>query len=125
MSSETHIERARRRLRNRTRERDDRREERRQQAIRDTQAIVRMMVQKYAPIRIYQWGSVLRPGGFREYSDLDIAVEGVGDPQAFFRLLREAQEITCLPLDLVQIETIEPEYAEGIRQHGKVLYERE
>ena len=125
MSAETHIEHARKRLRERTRARAERCEEMRQQAVRDTQAIVRMVVQRYAPIRIYQWGSVLRSGGFREYSDLDIAVEGVCDPQAFFRLLREAQEITRLPLDLVPIEKIAPEYAEGIRQHGKVLYERD
>ena len=124
MSDETHLRRARQRLRDRAQARAERLEGMRRQAARDTEEIVRMIVQKYAPTRIYQWGSVLRPGGFREYSDLDIAVEGVSDAGTFFSLLREAQEMTRLPLDLVQIDRIAPAYADGIRQHGKVLYER-
>ena len=54
-------------------------EGRRAQAVSDSGAIVDMIVRKYQPVRVYQWGSVLRPGGFRDYSDIDIAVEGIAD----------------------------------------------
>ncbi len=67
---------------------------------------------------------MLRPGGFRDYSDIDIAVEGITDPQAFFLMLGDAQALTHFPLDLVQIEKIAPEHAEDIRQQGKIAYER-
>ena len=37
-------------------------EGRRAQAVSDSGAIVDMIVRKYQPVRVYQWGSVLRPG---------------------------------------------------------------
>jgi hypothetical protein len=40
-------------------------------------------------------------------------------------LLGEAQDMTRFPLDIVQLEKIAPEHAEDIRQHGKLIYERE
>ncbi len=39
-------------------------------------------------------------------------------------MLGEAQSMTPFSLDLVQMEKIAPEYAEDIRHHGKVVYER-
>ena len=124
MSESTHVERARRRLRDRALARAKQFEAMRRQAVLDTRAIVHMIVEKYKPIRIYQWGSVLRPGGFRTYSDIDIAIEGVTDARVFFDLLGDVQALTGLPVDLVQIEKVEPEYAEDIRQRGKIVYER-
>ena len=124
MSTETHIERARQRLRDRTQTRADECEALRQQAAADTQAIVCLIAEQYAPTRIYQWGSVQRPGGFRPYSDIDIALEGITDAQTFFRILEDTEEMTEFPLDIVQIEKIAPEYAEDIRRNGKILYER-
>lgn len=124
MSELSHIERARQRLCDRALTRARQCEAMQCQAVRDTQAIVRMLIEEYELVRIYQWGSVLRPGEFREYSDIDIAVEGVTDARTFFRMLGDAQAMTQFPLDLVQIEKIAPEYAEEIRQHGKIVYER-
>ena len=124
MSELSHIERARQRLRDRALARVRQCEAMQRQAVLDTRAIVRMIVEEYELVRIYQWGSVLRPGEFREYSDIDIAVEGVTDARAFFRMLGDAQAMTRFPVDLVQIEKIEPEYAEEIRQHGEIVYER-
>ena len=37
----------------------------------------------------------------------------------------EADRIASLPLDLVAIEKVEPEFAEIIRTRGKLVYERE
>ena len=124
MSERSHIERARQRVRERLERRDEECEATRRQAILDTGVIVDMIVEKYQPLRIYQWGSVLRPGAFKSYSDVDIAVEGLTDAQRFFGLLRDAQTLTRFPVDLVQIERIEAEHAEDIRRSGKVLYER-
>ena len=67
--------------------------------------------------------SISPPGGFRSYSDIDVAVEGITDARTFFQILGEAERMTRFPLDLVQIEKVAPEYAEEIRQYGKVMYE--
>ncbi|PTN36733.1 nucleotidyltransferase family protein [Desulfonatronum sp. SC1] len=94
-------------------------------AVADASAIVRMIVQRYNPIRIYQWGSLLRPELFREYSDIDLAVEGVREPERFFRMFGDAERMTDFPLDLLDIEKIAPEFAEIIKMKSIVVYERE
>ena len=121
----SHIRAARRRLHDRLGARAERLEARRAQAVADCRAIVDVIARNYAPVRVYQWGSVLRPGGFRSYSEMDIAVEGITDARTFFRILGEVESMTRFPVDLVQIETVAPEYAEEIRQHGEVVYERD
>ncbi len=90
----------------------------------DARAVVDLIVTKYHPSRIYQWGSLLDRRRFWERSDIDIAVEGIEDPGTFFRLCGEVGRLAQLPLDLVAIERIEPEFAELIRTRGKVVYER-
>jgi len=90
----------------------------------DAERIIAMIVRDYEPRRVYQWGSLLRPGAFRAYSDIDIAVEGVTDPEQFFALLGQAQAMTRMPVDIVQMEKIAPEYAEDIRRSGRLVYER-
>ncbi len=96
-----------------------------EQAADDAKAIIALITGKFQPRRVYQWGSLLRPGAFKPYSDIDIAIEGVTDAERFFALLGEAQDMTRFPLDIVQLEKIAPEHAEDIRQHGKLIYERE
>jgi predicted nucleotidyltransferase len=82
------------------------------------------MESKYRPVRIYQWGSLLHPERFDENSDIDLATEGITDAETFFNLLGEAMALTGFSLDIVQIEKIEPEFADAIRHSGKVIYER-
>jgi predicted nucleotidyltransferase len=94
------------------------------QAWEDFTAITGMLVRKYNPRRIYQWGSLTREEHFSEISDIDIAVEGIGSAEKYFALYGEAMEIARLPLHLVEIEKIEPLYAELIRAKGTVVYER-
>ena len=65
-----------------------------------------------APVRIYQWGSLLRREPFSEISDIDLAVEGLDDSGSFFILLSEADEMS----DLL--------HAESIVKKGKLIYER-
>jgi hypothetical protein len=94
------------------------------EATKDAVAIRRLIESKYRPQRIYQWGSLLHPERFDENSDIDFAVEGITAPETFFNMLGDAMKLTRLPLDIVQIEKIEIEFADAIRQSGKVVYER-
>jgi len=90
----------------------------------DVEIIVAMLIQKYNPRRIYQWGSVLYPAEFGELSDIDLAVEGIGEAKRFFALYGEAMALTDFSLDLVEMEKIEPEFAELIKLKGRVIHER-
>lgn len=96
-----------------------------EEARRDASAIVQMLIRKYDPRRIYQWGSVLDESRFTEMSDLDIGVEGVESAERFFAMCGDAQAMTRFSLDLVEMEKIEPEFADIIRMKGKVVYERD
>lgn len=93
-------------------------------AARDNRAIVNLIVSNYQPLRIFQWGSLLHPERFNENSDIDLAVEGITDAETFFNLLGDAMKLTSFKLDIVQIEKIEPEFADAIRTSGKIIYER-
>lgn len=112
-------------LEKKEREKDLRLDDRFERARRDFEAIRRMIVERYAPRRIYQWGSLLDRSRFRDYSDIDIAVEGVDEPERFFRMFGDAEKLTDLPLDLLDINRIEPEFADLIKEKGVVVYERE
>lgn len=90
----------------------------------DASAIVTGIAERFSPVRIYQWGSLLDRARFRQYSDIDIAVEGVPDTRTYAQLEAMAWGMTDFPLDLVRLERIEPEYADIIRQKGVVVYER-
>lgn len=114
---------ARKNLEKRERSEFARNEALRKSAARDARKIVNYIVREHHPVRIYQWGSVLHEGAFKEYSDIDIAMEGVLKAEAFFDILKMAEQLTAFPIDLVQLEKIEPEYAESIREQGKLVYE--
>lgn len=90
----------------------------------DCKKIIDMIIEKYNPKRIYQWGSLLHPEQFSEISDIDIAVEGVGSAEKFFALYGEAMKMTDIPLDLIEMEKIEPVYRDSIVKRGKLVYER-
>ena len=69
-----------------------------------------------------QWGSLLRPGGFREWSDIDIAMEGLNDPLDGLRAADDASVLTEFPVDIVELDRIDPRHAETILREGKVVY---
>ncbi len=98
--------------------------ERFQQAWKDFDAIVTMIIEKYAPKRIYQWGSLLNEAHFSEISDIDIALEGVPSAEIFFKILGDADQLTSFDVDLVEIDKIDPIHAESIRKKGRLAYER-
>ena len=90
----------------------------------DFSAIVSMTIRDYAPLRIWQWGSLLDRSRFSEISDIDIAVEGILGEERFFALWGAADRMTDFSLDLVQLEKIHPLHAQTIRERGRLVYER-
>jgi predicted nucleotidyltransferase len=91
----------------------------------DFSRILEMIIRDYRPTRVWQWGSLLDRAKFSEISDIDIAVEGVSSPPVFFELYGKASELTTFPLDLVDIDAIEPLHAESIRKRGRLVYGRD
>ncbi len=90
----------------------------------DFNNIVDMLIKKYNPGRIYQWGSLLNERNFSEISDIDIAVEGIQTAKVFFALYGDAMELTDFSLDLVELEKIDPIHRRSIIKKGKLVYER-
>jgi len=95
------------------------------QAKNDFHSILDLIVSKYNPARIYQWGSLLNQNAFKDYSDIDIAVEGILSAETFFNLYKDIEPLTDFPLDIVQIEKIAPEFRNTIKRKGKIVYERD
>lgn len=90
----------------------------------DCESIIGMITQRFNPKRIYQWGSLLQKEMFADYSDIDIALEGMGSIQDVMELERVAESMTDFPLDIVEIEKIDPAHADSIRSKGRLAYER-
>jgi predicted nucleotidyltransferase len=114
---------ARKHLAHRDQERAQRCRAMEAQARKDADTIIAMLVEKYRPARIVQWGSLLRPGRFREWSDIDIAMEGLTDPLDGLRAADDASQLTEFPVDIVELDRIDPRHAETILQEGTVVYE--
>ena len=93
------------------------------QAWAEAHSVIAMLQSDYSHLRIWQWGSLLDRTRFSEISDIDIAVEGVPDTATFFELYGKAMALTTLPLDLVELERIEPIHATSIRQRGRLVYD--
>lgn len=91
----------------------------------DVRRIVDLLVRDFRPRRIHQWGSLRHRAQFTEWSDLDLALEGLGSAERFFAAYGAAARLTTFPLDLVELEHIEPEFAELIRLKGMVIYDRD
>lgn len=110
-----------------------RREQRRQHALdlrfaqmnREAETLVQLIADRYRPRRILRWGSLLDRRRFSENSDIDIAVEGIDDVAVWHDLQQFALMEAESALDLVRLESIEPEYAESICVNGSVVFQRE
>jgi predicted nucleotidyltransferase len=89
----------------------------------DAEGIIAMIVRDFKPKRIYQWGSLTKKDAFRDYSDIDIAIEGLNSSQDIFSIIGKAKKITNFPLDILELEKIEQLHADSIRKNGKIVYE--
>ena len=88
----------------------------------DFDRIVEMIVREFAPLRVWQWGSLLDRRHFSTRSDIDIAVEGLGRAERLFELYALAEALTAFSLHVVELERIEPEYARLIRSSGRLVH---
>jgi predicted nucleotidyltransferase len=111
-------------LRNKESARSRMLDERFTQAKADFAVITNMILERFRPLRIYQWGSLLDRTRFSEISDIDIAVEGLQSPGDYFTLLGEALPLTDFPLDIVEMERVGADNAAYIRSYGRIVYER-
>lgn len=118
------IEKARDFLKRKEQRRKEYLQERYKKAQSEFHNILTLIIEKYNPKRIYQWGSLLYPERFSEISDIDIAVEGIDNYETFSRMYGETEQLSSLPLDLIEIDKIHPLQADSIRKQGKVVYER-
>jgi predicted nucleotidyltransferase len=110
-------------LRHRILEKERKLAERYQSAKHDAGKIIHHIAEHYHPSRIYQWGSLVSGSHFSEMSDIDIGIEGIQDSAVFFSIIADAEKMTAFPLDIVQMETIDPLFAKGIRKKGYCVYE--
>lgn len=118
------IEAAREHFRKRISEKAERRRELWLKAKVEAEQAVQLLIDRYKPSRIIQWGSVLKPEYFTEASDIDIAVEGIDDVEVWSDIERDLISITSFPLDLVRFDRLHPEHQSQILASGKVVYER-
>ncbi|HPO64039.1 MAG TPA: nucleotidyltransferase domain-containing protein [Candidatus Kapabacteria bacterium] len=93
-------------------------------AVEDFEKIVHMIIEKYNPKQIYQWGSLLSKNKFTDFSDIDIAISGLQDAETFFQLLADAEDISSFPLDIIELEKIHILHKKMIFEKGKLIYER-
>lgn len=89
----------------------------------DARAIIQRIVRSHDPKRIYQWGSLVETGHFTELSDIDIALEGLRGAEEYFAILGEVMGMTAFPLDIIELEKVDAETAEGIRRRGRLVHE--
>ena len=64
---------------------------------------------------VYLTGSLLREGQFRDFSDVDIAVEGL--EENYFEVLVQLEDLLDRQVDLIELES--SRLAEAIRQKGR------
>ncbi len=67
---------------------------------------------------------MLERSRFSEISDIDVAVEGLPGPEAYFDLLGKVAELTRFPMDLLELEKLDASDARSIRERGRLVYER-
>lgn len=90
----------------------------------DFEDIINHIICSRNPRRIYQWGSLLKLENFSEISDIDIALEGLSGPEEYFAILGDAMKMTNFPLDIIELEKLDPDTADHIREKGRLVYER-
>lgn len=118
------IQAARENWRKRVDERNQQRRELWERAKTEADCAVALIIERYEPRRVIQWGSVLRPERFTEISDIDIAVEGITDPETWSRLETDVLAVVSFPLHLIPFEQVIPVHQQDILARGRVVYEQ-
>lgn len=109
---------------NRDKKREEKNRKRHGLAVRQLDKAVAVIIDRFSPVRIWTWGSILREERFNEMSDIDLAVEGITDFRVWSELEKTALSFFDMPLDLVRWEDLLPEHRESIQARGKIIYEK-
>jgi predicted nucleotidyltransferase len=56
---------------------------------------------------------------FSEFSDIDIAIEGIISADIMFQINGDILKLSVFSVDIVQLEKIAPEFADIIKEKGK------
>jgi predicted nucleotidyltransferase len=107
-------------------EREHQAREQRRQAAREALCnAARSVLPRFPNVqRAFLFGSVLRPGGLRSTSDVDVAIEGKLEAQEYFALWRELER--AAPgwlIDLLELDR-DLRFAAQVRERGELIYGR-
>jgi predicted nucleotidyltransferase len=97
-------------------------EVRRREALSEARRAARILADEFGVDRVVVFGSVLRPGAFREGSDIDLAVEGLA-PGRFFEACGRLMVELEFEIDLKPVEDLRGLIRERVKE-GEVVYEK-
>lgn len=84
------------------REEFSRREKKRKKTLADVLGSLKLYFSSKKVSKVYLVGSVLKKGAFYDFSDIDIAVEGLAED--YFRTVSELETLLDNEVDLVELE---------------------
>ena len=67
--------------------------------------VAQVLVREFGASRIYLFGSLAQEGRFHEWSDVDLAVEGIA-PERFFKAWAAAGAYSDVPIELVDMDEV-------------------
>jgi len=99
------------------------REQERAAALKALRAAARSVLPHFPDVRrAYLFGSVLRSGAWHSTSDIDLAIEGRLNAEAYFALWRELERAAAgWLIDLVPLDQDLP-FAARVRECGELIY---
>jgi predicted nucleotidyltransferase len=95
------------------------------QASKEAKLVINHILTHYNISKIYQWGSLLNIEKFDENSDVDIAIEGLESVSEYFKICSDVNNLCSFPVDLIEMEKIDPIHRDSIFQKGKLVYEKQ
>jgi predicted nucleotidyltransferase len=95
-----------------------------QKAYAEAELIIERIIREINPREIWQWGSIVQKEKFRDYSDIDIGLCGLGGFEELSKAQKIAMEIATFPIDLVELDKLEDNFQIAIKRRGKKVYER-
>lgn len=87
----------------------------------DFARIVALIVERYQPREVWQWGSLLYPQTFGKDSDIDIGLLGVA-VQDHMAIQRETEGTAYLPLHIARVGKMGPRTRDLIYSWGRRVF---
>lgn len=95
-------------------------EEIKERALKEAKRIAYILVKRFGATRVILYGSLLKEKYFDSTSDIDIAVEGLGD--MYFRAYGYCLELSRFNLDIKAYEDVPADFRGVIEREGRILY---